>query len=650
VEDPVSWRDVLELPLVSSPEAGGEGVAYVVSKPDSKGERLESSLWLWSPRRGSRPLTSGPQDSCPSWGPGGLLAFTRKVEGEVGLAVIAPGGGEARVVARSRFGYRALRWGGGRVYALSRAPLESGEWREYLDRDVLEIERIPIWINGEGFVFDRFSGVVAIDPYSGEQRWIVHGGFDVVAFDVDPGGRYLAYARTYDELRPYLHEVRVVDLESGEEWSLLSGLTVAELAVDPAGRLLAVKARDHARRGFAGHFHVYTIPLRGGEAECLTCSLGLNTLNTANSDVRGPSCSRSLQWGPGDGLYTLVSDAGRVHLYKLLPRGPEPLIAPECGVVDEYTLGPGGEVYYTLMTPTRPKELYRHEGGGGERLTFHTDSWLSRRRLEEPRRHRLRASDGATIDYWVLPPTGGPREGSPWILYIHGGPKTMYGCGFMLEFHALSGAGYAVVYGNPRGSDGYSEEFADIRGHYGERDYQDLMEIADHAPRAEPWLDPGNAGVAGGSYGGFMTAWVITHTDRFRVAVPQRLCSNWISKYGTTDIGWYFNKDQIALGKRPWEDLEAYWSRSPLRYVANARTPTLIVHSLEDYRCFLDQALQLYTALKEIGVPVKLALFPRENHDLSRTGTPRRKAARIRVIIEWLDRWLKRGAGEASST
>ncbi len=574
---------------------------------------------------------------------GGRLGFLRRGGKETGLALLSLGRGEARVVARSRFGLRQPRWRAGRVYALSRAPLGGGEWRDYGERDVLEVERLPVWFNGEGFVFDRFTGVLSVDPYSGRVEWLVHGRFEVSAFDVSPDGRLLAYARTVDELRPYIHELVVRDLATGEERVLARGLTVAEAAFSPDSSALAVKARDPSRRGFAGHFHVYTTPPDGGGGlECLTCSLGLNTLNTANSDSRGPTCAPSLQWGPDGRVYTLVSDAGRVHLYAAAPGGePEPVAAPECGVVDEYTIAPDGTIYYTLMTPTMPKELYRHTPQGGERLTAHTKSWLEQRRLEEPRRHAFEASDGARIDYWVLPSAGGPREGSPWVLYIHGGPKTMYGCGFLLEFHALSGAGIAVVYGNPRGSDGYSEGFADIRGHYGERDYQDLMEIADHAVRAEPWLDPGRAGVAGGSYGGFMTAWIITHTDRFRAAVPQRLCSNWISKYGTTDIGWYFNKDQIARGARPWEDVDAYWSKSPLRHVANARTPTLIIHSLDDYRCFVDQALQLYTALRELGVPAKLALFPGENHDLSRTGTPRRKAARIRVILEWLSRWLK---------
>ncbi|MEB2837187.1 MAG: S9 family peptidase [Desulfurococcales archaeon] len=644
---PVEPGDVLELSLVSSP-AAGDGVAYVVSKPDGKGERLESSIWLWS-RGAPRPLTSGPGDACPAWGPRGLLAFTRRQgRGEAAIAVLAPGLGEPRVVARSRFGFRSLRWGGRRIFALSRAPLGGGEWRDYEDRDALVVERLPVWFNGEGFIFDRRVGVVAVDPDAQSLEWVVHGPFDVAAYTVSGDGGLLAYAVATNELRPYLHEVRVRDLRSGEEWVLATGLTVAELEFSPNPRRLAIKARDPTRRGFAGHFSVYTIPTGGGELECLSCDLGLNTLNTANSDSRGPSCTPSLQWAP-TGLYTLVSDAGRVHLYRLEPKGPEPIIAPECGVVDEFSVSGTGEIYYTVMTPTQPKELYRRTPSGAERLTRHTEAWRAGRILAEPRHYRIKAGDGAELDFWVLPPARPTQGGgAPWVLYIHGGPKTMYGCGFMLEFHALSGAGLAVVYGNPRGSDGYSEEFADIRGRYGERDYEDLMEIAGAAPRFEPSLDPERAGVAGGSYGGFMTAWIITRTTRFKAAAPQRLCSNWISMHGTSDIGWYFTEDQIAP-RPPWEDPEAYWQRSPLSGAARIETPTLIIHSLEDYRCHVEQAIQLFIALKRRGVPARLALFPGENHDLSRTGTPRRKRARIALIRDWMLKWLSSGKTRSPS-
>jgi dipeptidyl aminopeptidase/acylaminoacyl peptidase len=638
---PVEPGDVLELPLVSSPSPGPDAVAYVVSKPDPKGEKLESSVWLWSPK-GSRPLTGGPSDVCPVWGPGGLLAFTRRMERETLLIVMAPGVGEAKTIASLRFGFSSLRWGGERIYALSRAPLDESSWKDYRERDVLEVEQLPVWFNGEGFVFDRYRGIVAIDPHSSRMEWLVHGRFNVVAYDVSADGRLLAYARTYDELRPYMHEVIVRDLATGEEWKVADGLSVAELAFNPESSRLAIKARDPSRRGFAGHFNVYTLKPRGGGLECLTCSLGLNTLNTANSDVRGPSCTPSLQWC-SHGLYTLVSDAGRVHLYRIDKGEPQPVIAPDCGVVDEFALGSDGSIYYTFMTPSRPKELYRLEASGEPvRLTRHTESWVSQRILREPRHHRITAEDGVELDFWILPPARDLEARSPWVLYIHGGPKTMYGCGFLLEFHALSGSGLAVVYGNPRGSDGYSEDFADIRGDYGGRDYRDLMKIADAAPRLDAQLDPERAGVAGGSYGGFMTAWIIGHTTRFKAAVPQRLCSNWTSMYGTSDIGWYFTPDQISNGRSPWEDPQAYWERSPLAYASRIRTPTLIVHSLEDYRCNVEQAIQLYTALKQLGIPAKLALFPGENHDLSRTGTPRRKAARIRVIKDWLVKWLMR--------
>ncbi|MDK2383819.1 MAG: S9 family peptidase, partial [Candidatus Korarchaeota archaeon] len=220
------------------------------------------------------------------------------------------------------------------------------------------------------------------------------------------------------------------------------------------------------------------------------------------------------------------------------------------------------------------------------------------------------------------------------VLYVHGGPATAFGHAFMHELHLLRERGYSVLAVNPRGSEGYGEDFRDIREGYGERDYQDLMEAVDEAV-SRGLADPERLAVMGGSYGGFMTSWIVGHTSKFRAAITMRGISNWISEYGTTDIGFFFNPDQI--GGHPWENFETYWEKSPLAHVANVKTPTLVIHSLNDYRCWVDQALQFFTALKVLGVETELVLFPEEDHDLSRKGKPKHRVERLKRIIKWLD-------------
>jgi acylaminoacyl-peptidase len=216
----------------------------------------------------------------------------------------------------------------------------------------------------------------------------------------------------------------------------------------------------------------------------------------------------------------------------------------------------------------------------------------------------------------------------------------MYGWSFTYEFQYLVSRGFALIYSNPRGSDGYSEEFADIRKHYGERDYMDLMEVVDETLKIYSDIDPERLGVTGGSYGGYMTNWIITQTDKFKAAVTQRSISDWISMFGTTDIGHYFVPDQI--GCIPWENPDRCLEKSPLRYANRVKTPTLIIHSLEDYRCWVDQAIAFFRALKLNGVKTKLVLFPKENHELSRSGKPKHRVENIRHISGWFEEHLKR--------
>lgn len=245
-------------------------------------------------------------------------------------------------------------------------------------------------------------------------------------------------------------------------------------------------------------------------------------------------------------------------------------------------------------------------------------------------------STGQPIYGWYLPPVEGSNDhkmSHPAILYIHGGPQVCYGETFFHEMQYFAAQGYGVIMLNPRGSNGYGQSHvAAILGDYGNVDYQDLMMGLDYVLEQHPEIDPSHLYVAGGSYGGFMTNWTIGHTDRFRAACTQRCISNWISFYGTSDIGAFFVECQL---ERDLSDSEGLWNLSPLKYAHQAKTPLLILHGREDYRCPLEQAQQMYIAMKKKGIDTKMIEFPASSHGLSRNGLPNLRAERIQAIEDW---------------
>ncbi len=239
---------------------------------------------------------------------------------------------------------------------------------------------------------------------------------------------------------------------------------------------------------------------------------------------------------------------------------------------------------------------------------------------------------------WVLYPKDfNPNRSYPAILDIHGGPKTVYGKVFFHEMQYWANEGYVVFFSNPRGSDGKGDDFSDIRGKYGTIDYDDLMAFTDKVIKKVPSIDQQRMFVTGGSYGGFMTNWIVGQTHRFKAAATQRSISNWLSFHGTSDIGFYFSQDQT--NGHPNKDTTKLWNQSPMKYALNIKTPLLFIHSDNDYRCPIEQAMQLYTIIKQNGVMSKLVWFKGENHELSRSGKPQARIKRLEEITNWFKQY-----------
>ncbi|GAB6876344.1 prolyl oligopeptidase family serine peptidase [Thermaerobacter litoralis] len=281
----------------------------------------------------------------------------------------------------------------------------------------------------------------------------------------------------------------------------------------------------------------------------------------------------------------------------------------------------------------------------GRRLSRANDRWLAEVAVVEPE-HFTFESDGNVLDGWLIRPVGfEPGKRYPAVLQIHGGPMAMYGYAFFHEFQLLAARGYAVFYTNPRGSQGYGQAFcAAIRGDWGNRDYRDLMAFVDAVLERYDFIDRDRLGVAGGSYGGYMTNWIVTHTDRFRAGVTMRCVANEHSFFGTSDIGFH---DLFDLESPPWEDPLRYLEMSPIHHIGRCKTPLLVMHSEMDLRCPIEQAEQIYTALKVLGVPTEFVRFPEESHGLSRGGKPWHRVYRLDRIVEWFDRYLSAGGATA---
>ncbi len=500
--------------------------------------------------------------------------------------------------------------------------LEEGE-------DYHELDEIPFWSNERGFSNKKRLHLYELDIEEGKIDLLVGGYKNVTDFDIHDDKICLVVTEYEDMMKVenYLYEY---DLGSGE----LEKLTDEVLAIDRARYIdddILFEATDMERMGINTNreFYIYR---RGEEDHEKLTDMDRSLGNSLLTDVRfgGGELVRVEE----NDYHFLITEGNDVGLHKFnLEESVEPVVEKE-GSIDTFDVHDGKSVYVALREQ-RPQELYLYDGEE-KRLTDFNDM---EHEVSEPEYFEV-DSDGRKIDSWVMRPVDYEEgEEYPTILEIHGCPKCVYGTVHFHQMQILANEGYAVVFSNPSGSSGNGDVFADITGEYGGRDYEDIMNVMDEAIERYDFIDEGRLGVTGGSYGGFMTNWVIGHTDRFEAAVSFRSISNWISKFATTDIGYYFVDDQIRAD--PWEDVEKLWDHSPMKYADRVDTPTMFITSRKDYRCWEAEAIQMFSSLKYHGVDSKLVLFEGENHNLAREGRPKQRMKRLEKMLEWFDEYVK---------
>ncbi len=637
--------DIYELAAASDPRLSPDGqtVAFVVARVDRKENEYRSAIYL-APADGSstpRRLTAGEkQDSAPRWSPDGTeLAFISNRAGEKKQLYVLPlSGGEPRRLTDVKESVREPVWSpdGTRLAFSSRVPDSLYDEEDEARRPPHRFKRLWFKLDDEGWTGNRRQQlfVVAADG-SSEPVQLTHGDYESSAPSWSPDGSRIVFSSARDEDwdTKLVTDIYVVEASGGGPSKLTrSDGDCGAPAWSPDGSRIAYLYTpgifDAPR-----HTQVAVIGADGGEPRILTQALDRNC--APYPPMREPA------WD-GKSIVFGVEDGGNIHVYRAAADGSghERLVEGELGVTG-YDVR-GGELVYTAATPTTFSELYL-AGGQSTRLS---DSFRSRRELSEPERFTATSPDGSEVEAWVVRPAGF-EEGRhyPVLLSVHGGPFTQYGNKFFDEFQVFAGAGYAVVYSNPRGSSGYSEAWGRaIRGPadggpgWGTVDYEDVMAVVDEALRRFYFCDPERVGVLGGSYGGFMTSWIVGHTDRFKAAISERAVNNFIAEGGSSDIGAWF---KAYVGTHWFEDPETYLRISPTTYAGEITTPLLILHSEDDLRCPVVNAEELFVILRLLGREVELVRFPGEGHELSRSGSPQHRVTRFEVILDWFERHLK---------
>lgn len=507
------------------------------------------------------------------------------------------------------------------------------------EADYRVLDELPFYFNGQGFINKHRPALFLYGEDEGSLVRVTPEAFAAGSARLDEArGRVLCTGESYTVKQKHKAGIFVYDIASGT-WETLLPAEVYDItdAFWWDGRVLFL-GTDQKRFGLNENAQFYLLDPETGEV----------SLFAPFEEAVGSSVGSDCRLGGGDAwklengrLYFTATIRSASHVYCLDRDGTlAPVFARE-GSVDCLDVR-GDRLYFVGMQDMRLQEVCSYSPAKKE-LSFLTD--LNTAALEDtyvaaPERLSFE-NGGMELDGWVLRPKDfDPQKSYPGILDIHGGPKTVYGEVFYHEMQFWASEGYFVFFCNPRGGDGRGNEFADLKGKYGTIDYDDLMKFCGVVLQRYPQLDGKRLAVTGGSYGGFMTNWIIGHTDRFAAAASQRSIANWVGFGFTSDIGDDFARDQMGLGEQGtvWNSMEKLWSHSPLKYLDQCKTPTLFIHSDEDYRCPLSEGYQMYCALQQLGVETRMCVFRGENHELSRSGKPRHRIRRLKEITEWFEK------------
>lgn len=676
----ITVEDLYKIKFLSRPciSPDGQRIAFVVTTIDEQKHEYRSSIWMVDSAGGeARRFTMGVSNtSSPGWSPDGRwLAFVSEREGEplgkdekkqkkqgkgkAQVWLIPTDGGEARQLTFMQHGASNPVWSPDSKQLLFSAAVgpadEETEEGTPLPKARV-IDRLWYRLDGVGYIYERRKHLFLIDIANGggEARQITDGDWDDGDAAWSPDGTRIAFTSNRvedrDRWRYFGSDLYVLTLEDGKTGELrcLTDSTRSCYAPSwsPDGKTLAFLAAP--KLASANHVELFAIDAAGNsELRNLTSEFEGSCADSTNDDMSDDHMLPPPPWSTdGKTLYTLVTHRGATRVFAIASEGagkqPPTLTVGNVYVRDFSVDHSSSTMALLVEDPSHLAEIYAcstSSPGELRRITGLNDALIEEVALAIPEYMPYTGVDGWPMDGWILKPHDfDAAQKYPMVVEIHGGPNSQYGYGFFHEMQVLAANGYVVLYTNPRGSTGYGRDFAlAVRGAWGIKDSHDILAGVD-ALLAKGYIDEQRLGVIGGSYGGFMTNWLIGHTDRFKAAVTDRSVVNRSSFFGSSDIGWEFADDDMEV--TPWDDPELYMRMSPITYVKQMHTPLLIIHSEKDLRCSIEQAEELFAALKYLGRETLFVRFEGQSHGLSRGGHPKLRLERLRHITGWFEKHL----------
>lgn len=662
----MTTEDLLKFTMYSDPQFSPDGKSYAfVATKINEQKKYESQLFVHdlSEDEPKQWTFQNSRDSHPRFSPDGeKIVFQSTRSGTPQIWLLHTRGGEAEQLTTFTYGAMSPVWskdGSKIIFQASLAPdadvtkqkelskEEKQKEAEKLRQKPLVIDRLKHKSDAGGFVtHNRNMHIVMYDVEEGTYTQLTKGEHSYYFQDISPcGSKILLTANLSEdadyELHSFLYILNVATKEV-EKFTDRPG-SYGNARFSPDGKTIACFGHEQEYLG-ATLSQLFVFDVETKERTTLSEGWDIQLGDLMVGDMRiGGSTSGPVWSKDGEKLFFIATYDGKTTLNEVTLSGERKVLYDGNNHVYGFSYDGVNERFIIgISSPTEQGDFYLLENSDSEpkRLT-EANPFLNEIFLSEAEELTITAEDGWEIQGWLMKPYGF-EEGKkyPFVLEVHGGPHVMYGKTFFHEMQLLASEGYVVLFTNPRGSHGYGQKFVDaVRGDYGGSDYTDLMTAVDYAVENFSFIDEDRLGVTGGSYGGFMTNWIVGHTNRFKAAVTQRSISNWLSFYGVSDIGYFFTKWE--LGFNLLEDPKKLWDFSPLKYAENVETPLLIVHGEVDYRCPIEQAEQFYVALKHLRKDVKFVRFPGANHELSRSGDPQMRMERLNHIVGWFNDHLK---------